>query len=931
MPKNKKSNKKDIEELRMILDNISIDDLNTKDKEYLKSLGERVDESAKREIKYLKKSFENKKDGEDPLKPTVTIHHRQKEVEKPEFPEVKKEEEKVVSFEDKELYEVEKVETDAPEFIEVVPKETEEKEEVKQETKEIDFIEETEEKEEEFISVEEKETKEPEVAEDLPEWEPVELKEGKIEKVPEPVKEKVEDEEPKVVEEPKEEIEPEFLEEPVKKKQKEELELKEEDISYKLEPFKDLEGIDEKTSVLLYDNGFTTKDALVIASVKDIAKVKGIKKKTAKNIKKELEKERAEELFSEFKEESSQDEKIEDNVEQEDLDKFVEVQEEKEQVVEEPEKVKEEIIEKPEILPEETVKEEVEEDISYELESFKDIENIDDKTAVLLYDNNYLSCDDILFASVKDLVKIGIKKNLAKRIKAEIQDKEDHIGLEPGVEQEAKEGEKDLPIEEFEEKEPEIDDLTKIKAFDDMESIDDKTAVLLYNNHITSIEELKMISSRDLTKIKGIKKKLTKTILDEIDKKEEEALKVKPIELGKSAEGKVTKEQIKDEDKISGKEKITPSPVELKPKSAEWKSADDESEKDADEGSEWESVKDEDIVDIKEEIKEGKDFGEEVFPEEALEDDIINLDEKREEKIDTFKDIKSIDEDTAVLLYNSGITSIRSLQNLSVKDLAKKGITKKIAKKIKKEIDGKIEWGPLVEENGLGDILNGNSEVEEYFSEEFDVDDESTNLDEKILEHEPEIEEEFFEEGKLPPDDRIATFKEIKSIDDNIAKLFFSNGITSVGELANKTIRDLTKIKGIRRKIAKEIKKEVNELLEKTDVSSARTALDLDVDNKSYKRGENPFVDGDKEEDKWETIDEDEEEKSKQKMKRPKGYSYRNYELYEKKIEIKGGKERTVRFFSKEKPDVGEPIKLPKGYEVNTNKKTGVPYLRKKK
>ena len=45
---------------------------------------------------------------------------------------------------------------------------------------------------------------------------------------------------------------------------------------------------------------------------------------------------------------------------------------------------------------------------------------------------------------------------------------------------------------------------------------------------------------------------------------------------------------------------------------------------------------------------------------------------------------------------------------------------------------------------------------------------------------------------------------------------------------------------------------------------------------------------------------------------------------------MNGGKTRIVRFFSKTEPDEGEPIELPKEYEVKENKKTGVPYIKKK-
>ena len=61
------------------------------------------------------------------------------------------------------------------------------------------------------------------------------------------------------------------------------------------------------------------------------------------------------------------------------------------------------------------------------------------------------------------------------------------------------------------------------------------------------------------------------------------------------------------------------------------------------------------------------------------------------------------------------------------------------------------------------------------------------------------------------------------------------------------------------------------------------------------------------------------------------GYRHGDYTLYVKDVETKSGKKRTVHFFSKGEPEEGEPAKLPKGYEVKVNKRTSVPYIKKKK
>ncbi len=58
---------------------------------------------------------------------------------------------------------------------------------------------------------------------------------------------------------------------------------------------------------------------------------------------------------------------------------------------------------------------------------------------------------------------------------------------------------------------------------------------------------------------------------------------------------------------------------------------------------------------------------------------------------------------------------------------------------------------------------------------------------------------------------------------------------------------------------------------------------------------------------------------------------YRGYTLYKRETgKLRKGK-KTIHFFSKEKPDNGRPVQLPDGYQIAVNKKTGIPYLEKKK
>ena len=423
--------------------------------------------------------------------------------------------------------------------------------------------------------------------------------------------------------------------------------------------------------------------------------------------------------------------------------------------------------------------------------------------------------------------------------------------------------------------EPAIERDSKIEAFKEIESIDDETAVLLYDNGFTAIDALTIASLKDLTKIKGIKRKTAKKIKKEIEQKSEwesvdiegegkeeftgekveEPLEFKPVTVGETAEGEITEEQIEDKDKII----------------------------------------------------------------------------EKEEKIEAFKDMESIDDETAVLLYDNGFTAIDALTIASLKDLTKiKGIKRKTAKKIKKEIEkekepSKQEEPTVVEEPAK--IESKEEDLSEQFVGEEELKkDEASEIEEKILEYEPvKADDEFFEEEEEVEEatpiktDEEDVFKDISSIDDKIAKLLKENGINSIDTLKNTTIKELIKIKGVKRKIAKQIKQEVNELDEKIDTSV----------EEPFERGENPFIGEEEDEDQWESFDED--KISDSKMKEIIGFRHKDYTLYEKEIKTESGKKRVVRFFSKADPGEGEPIELPKGYEVKENKKTSVPFLKKKK
>jgi len=306
MQKNEKSKKERLKKLRMILDKPSRGDLHPEDEKYLKALSKRLEESSKESIIYIRRSA--KKDGEeeiDPLKPRVIIHHKE---EKEGVVHIKQEEpegQKESLFEDENLYEVEKVEVKEPEFLEIKPKEAAKEEE------KIPAEKPAEELESEIT----KKTKEDVSEEQLPEWEPVDIKktepkveetkEGEFEskdELPLPMEEKTDFEEEDFFEEELDSREEELPLTEKREKEKDEFSpdasktvfltpdssVSDVERDSKIDVFRDIESIDEKTAVLLYDNGFTSIDAVKKASLKDLTKSGGVKRKLAKKIKKEI-------------------------------------------------------------------------------------------------------------------------------------------------------------------------------------------------------------------------------------------------------------------------------------------------------------------------------------------------------------------------------------------------------------------------------------------------------------------------------------------------------------------------------------------------------------------------------------------------------------------------------------------------------------------
>jgi len=166
----------------------------------------------------------------------------------------------------------------------------------------------------------------------------------------------------------------------------------------------------------------------------------------------------------------------------------------------------------------------------------------------------------------------------------------------------------------------------------------------------------------------------------------------------------------------------------------------------------------------------------------------------------------------------------------------------------------------------------------------------------------------------------LIAFKGIESIDDNIAELLYTNGYFSIENLKDATVDDLVQIRGIKRKLAKQIKKEIEQ---KTTIPKELEFIPIKQKRGAKKPKEEPEDTAE-----WESYPA--EEISKKPSLRPV-CTYQEYTLYKRETGKHSGKKTTIHFFSREKPDLGHPAQLPDGYQIAVNKKTGIPYLKKKK
>jgi len=164
------------------------------------------------------------------------------------------------------------------------------------------------------------------------------------------------------------------------------------------------------------------------------------------------------------------------------------------------------------------------------------------------------------------------------------------------------------------------------------------------------------------------------------------------------------------------------------------------------------------------------------------------------------------------------------------------------------------------------------------------------------------------------------TFNGIESIDEKTAELLYKNGYFSIENIKDATVDDLVQIRGIKRKLAKQIKKEIEQ---KTTIPE-----ELEFVHVKHKKGKKKPKEEPEDSAEWESYS---AVKISKKPSLRSAYTYKEYTLYKRETGTHNGNKTTIHFFSKEKPDHGHPAQLPDGYQIAVNTKTGIPYLKKKK
>jgi hypothetical protein len=189
------------------------------------------------------------------------------------------------------------------------------------------------------------------------------------------------------------------------------------------------------------------------------------------------------------------------------------------------------------------------------------------------------------------------------------------------------------------------------------------------------------------------------------------------------------------------------------------------------------------------------------------------------------------------------------------------------------------------------------------------------------LREETVSESESISTGETPPIKvDLSAFNGIECIDEKIAELLYKNGYFSTENIKDATVDDLVQIRGIKRKLAKQIKKDIEQKItipENQEFTPIKRKM-------TKKPSKNSFQD----DAEWESYP----AREKIQKRSPSTVCiYNEYTLYKRETRKHDGKKTTIHFFSKEKPKLGHPAQLPGGYQIAINKNTGIPFLKKKR
>ena len=161
-------------------------------------------------------------------------------------------------------------------------------------------------------------------------------------------------------------------------------------------------------------------------------------------------------------------------------------------------------------------------------------------------------------------------------------------------------------------------------------------------------------------------------------------------------------------------------------------------------------------------------------------------------------------------------------------------------------------------------------------------------------------------------------FSGIESIDEKTAEILYKNGYFSVENIKDATIDDLVSIRGIKRKLAKQIKREI----EQKHIAPEKTEFTPIKHKTTKKRGKKKHTDSTE----WESESTSEKNSA---ITSPPICKYQGFTLYKRTIKRHDKKNKTIHFFSKVKPKAGKPCHLPNGYQIAVNHKTRIPYIKK--